>query len=145
MKRTTLHSTKKILITLALIVIGHGYCLSQDYKTGEFEPIITSPAPNITFPQFKGGKQGLNQYLKDNVIVNDSLAEINKEGVVVIDYKINTKNQIIAVSIDERHTTLNEDFHELILNVLRKASPWKSGLQDGKPFIAKLQISFKFD
>jgi len=135
----------KILILFLLLGIAfQNNLLGQDYRNGDFEPVFFSPDPNIIFPQFKGGKSGLNRYLKETIVIPDSLKRFNNKGVAVIHYTINTKRQVIDVSIDKFNTTMNEAFHKLIIGAIKKSTPWKPGLKNGEYFITKLQISFMF-
>lgn len=135
----------RILVVFLLLSTPFFQLRSQDYKKADFEPVISLPVPNMVFPKFKGGKKALDQYLKDNVIVPDSLQKINNEGVIVMRYRVNTNGQITEVTTDKINTTLSESFHKLVLEVMKKAGPWQPGLKNGKPFSAKLEISFNFD
>jgi hypothetical protein len=132
-----------ILIPFILILCSINL-FAQDYINGEFESVATSPVPVIKFPQFKGGKKGLDNFLKDNIIIPESLSDVDRKGVVVIMYKVDTKGQVIEARIDMNNTTLNSAFHEMILQVVKRAKPWKPGTKNSKPFIASLQISFEF-
>jgi hypothetical protein len=128
-----------------LIAVIQGSLFSQNYKTDDFEPVAAAPVPSMVFPQFKGGKAGLDQLLKDTVIVPDSLASINKGGIAVIMYKVNTKGHVTEASIDKINTSMDMAFHGLILNAIKKSGPWKPGVKNDKPFTARLQISFEFN
>ena len=131
------------LIVLLFTIIQTGL-FSQEYKTGDFASVASSPVPSMVFPQFKGGKTGLDEYLKDSIIIPQSLSGINTGGVVVIAYTVNTKSQITKARINKVDTSLDKAFHNLILNALKRSGPWKPGVRNGKPFIANLQISFSF-
>ena len=96
-------------------------------------------------PKFKGGKKGLDQYLKDKVSLPDSLSSINTEGVLVMNYRVGTKNKILDVKVDEKNSTLNSRLHSTITNVLLRSGPWQHGTNNGKPMTTLLEISFRFD
>ena len=117
---------------------------SQTYTEDEFAPVATSPVPSIVFPQFKGGKKGLNDFLKDNVTIPNSLSSIDKSGVIVILYKINSKGDLSVTEIDDNNTTLNPALHSIVIDALKSSGPWLRGTKNGNPFNAQLQISFQF-
>ncbi|WP_420385177.1 hypothetical protein [Roseivirga sp.] len=134
----------RLLIIIPLLVFINPL-FSQDYKTGSFQSIIPSPISTIEFPKFKGGKKGLDQYLKDHVKLPDSTKSINKEGVIVLHYRIGTKNKILEVTVDEKYSTMDRRLHSYITKVLLQSGPWQHGTSNGKPMISTNEISFQFN
>ena len=135
----------RFCVLLLLLTISSAIIKAQDYTNREFEEVIQFPIPVMKAPKFKGGKKGLDQYLKDHVVLPDSLSSINTEGVLVMNYRVGTKNKILDVKVDEKNSTLNSRLHSTITNVLLRSGPWQHGTNNGKPMITLLQISYRFD
>lgn len=118
---------------------------AQDYKNSDFEEVIQFPIPVMKAPKFKGGKKGLDQYLKDHVMLPDSVSSIDKKGVLVLHYRIGTKNKVLDVKVDNKNSTMDSRLYPLITEVLIKSGPWKHGTNNGKPMITLLEISYRFE
>tara|TARA_B100000965_G_C19584906_1_gene755265 strand:- start:645 stop:1070 length:426 start_codon:yes stop_codon:yes gene_type:complete len=127
-----------VLMLLTLPLVG------QSESNQPLSPVIKSPDPNLVFAQFKGGKKGLDEYLKKSVRLPDSLSTVNKEGVIVLHYTVGTNNKVVLVNVVTQHTTLPEVFHPYITKVLLASGPWKCATRKGKPIKSLHEVSFSF-
>lgn len=139
----TLNSLR-LSILIFLLIYSASNLNAQDYTKGKFEEVIQFPIPVMEAPKFKGGKKGLDQYLIDNVKIPDSLSSISMEGVLVMSYRIGTKNQVLDVTVDAKNSTMDSRLHSSITKVLLKSGPWQHGTNNGKPMKTLLEISFRF-
>ena len=87
----------------------------------------------------------MDQYLKDHVILPDSVSSIDKKGVLVLHYRIGTKNKVLDVKVDDKNSTMDSRLYPLITEVLLKSGPWQHGTNNGKPMITLLEISYRFE
>jgi TonB family protein len=79
-------------------------------------------------PKFPGGMSALSAYIFSNLEYPDNAGD--KEGEVILQWKINTKGQVEDVKVLQ---STNSAFDAPAIKVIQQMPEWKPGKQRGKP------------
>ncbi len=143
-------STMIILLTLLLYPLVYGQPIEgvrdtimidglEYYTNGSDTILIIDP-----MPEFPGGKEGLMQYLMENLDYRYSVERDNIQGVVVVAFVVDSTGQTRDVKVEKG---VRRDLDRVAVRLIKKMPPWKPGEQHGKKVNTPmtLPIYFNFD
>jgi TonB family protein len=92
-------------------------------------------------PEFAGGIEGFNQYIKNNLTYPVEARKNNKQGRVIISFIIECDGSVTNVRVERGiDSSLDEEAERVI-----KASPkWKEGVQNGMPVRCAYTVPITF-
>lgn len=107
------------------------------------EPLITTPILDTlnTEPQFPGGKEAFEAYLKANMKYPKRAIEHRIEGRVIFNIEVSAEGEITKVWIFKG---IFPDCDEEAYYLIRKMPKWIPGLKDGKPVAKQTMLPIPF-
>ncbi|NDV96655.1 TonB family protein [Dysgonomonas sp. 521] len=107
------------------------------------EPVIITPILDSlnTDPQFPGGKEALEAYLKANMKYPKRAIEHRIEGRVIFNIEVSAEGEITKVWI---YKGVFPDCDEEAYYLIRKMPKWIPGLKDGKPAAKQIVLPIPF-
>lgn len=93
-------------------------------------------------PQFPGGKEALETYLKTNLRYPKRALEMKIEGRVVLNVRISEIGEISGIRI---FRGLGRDCNDEAVYLVRNMPNWIPGLKDGKPVAMNVVIPIAFE
>lgn len=105
------------------------------------EPIIPVTDSLNTDPQFPGGKEALEAYLKTNMKYPKRAIEHRIEGRVIFNIEVSAEGEITKIWIFKG---IFPDCDEEAFYLIKKMPKWIPGLKDGKPAAKQIMIPIPF-
>jgi len=141
---------KKILIMLAILnstfIFGQNKFATLEAKHN-FRPVLVfGSAPGmekLVWPKYIDGKQGLDEYIKENIGYPEQAREEKIEGIVVLSYSINTEGKVVDIAVSSEsddHKVLQDE----LIRVLKTTGPWIPGTKGDMYTKMKLSLSYAF-
>ena len=143
---------KKILIifSLALATTAMNFSFAQNAAPASAQPSKTNttsqPATKVfttvdEMPQFPGGEQKLNQFLKDNVQYPKEAMDAKKEGKVYVSFVVNETGKITDVKMLQRQAF---GMDQEAMRVVKLMPDWIPGKQNGQPVAVQYTLPIHF-
>ncbi|MFC4870558.1 M56 family metallopeptidase [Negadavirga shengliensis] len=139
-----------VLPCIALLALVFSCEMEEDLNiqgTDEVLALSSTPTKAEVFdvveemPTPKGGMEGWNRYLNDNLVYPTSAKEEGIEGTVYAEFVVDKSGKVRDVSVVrgiDRHLDAEA------LNVLRNSPDWTPGKQQGQPVDVKMRIPIRF-
>lgn len=93
-------------------------------------------------PSYPGGKQKMNQFIKQNLKYPQLSKKYNIGGKVIVDFVIDINGKIVDANIKQ---SVNKEIDNEALRIINSMPKWKPGLQDGIPVKVKYRIPIVFN
>lgn len=144
---------KKIFFAAALTVYGQfGFAQSAPGQPATVEPpaAITGADTGLTFaaidhvPEFPGGKNGLQQFLANNIHYPKKARNRDIEGKVIVKFIVCQDGTLCNEQIVQ---SVGGGCDEEVLRVVKAMPNWTPGMHDGKAVKVyyTLPVNFKLD
>lgn len=108
------------------------------------EPVYTDPDFYFLpeeLPEFPGGTEALEKFLKKNTRYPDSARDAGINGTVYVTFVVNDKGEVTNVEI--AHSP-NQILSDEALRVMKLMPKWKPGKQGGRSVKVPLSVPFAF-
>jgi TonB family protein len=93
-------------------------------------------------PQYKGGKDAMNKYFKDNLKYP---ADGNWQGTIVVDFVIGKDGKVEFADVTEDVDSVSDQiFREEAVRVVKNMPAWIAGRQNGKSVAASYTLPVTF-
>ena len=92
-------------------------------------------------PEFPGGQEALNAYLRENMKYPKRAIELKIEGRVVFNLEISVEGEISKIWI---YKSLYRDCDEEAYYLIKKMPKWKPGMKDGQPAAMRVILPVPF-
>jgi TonB family protein len=145
---------KKIIgLTLLAAISFKAFSQEQSKSKKEPEQNLFKPVGEIDtstvfksldeMPEFKGGQQGLTNYLKSNIVYPGDAKQKNIQGRVVVKFVVCTDGSLCDEQIIK---SVDSSLDKEVLRVVKSMPNWKPGRKQGQNVKAyyTLPVSFKF-
>lgn len=120
---------------------------AQNQSFAEFRQVSNVsflPGKGTTsYPQYKNGKQGLAEYIENEIKYPDVAKNENVHGLVIVEYTIGKDGNVSNVGKAKGSIDSDALVNELI-RVVEKSGPWLPGTVEDKPEKMKLKVSYNF-
>ena len=154
MKKITNNINIKALLALPVLVMflfASCELKAQDtiwYENGEYE-VIEEEWPELIHwieidPEFPGGNDSLNAFIKQNLQYPKSAKEQGIEGTVFVRFVVETDGSVTVFRINQ---DVNEELAAEAIRLVNIMPKWKPGMEGPKPVrvLYTLPIVFKLD
>lgn len=125
---------KFVIVALSCLTL----CLSANAQEAEQDSIFTVVE---VFPTFKGGDDGLFNYIKNNVKYPKEARKKEIQGKVYVSFVVEKDGSITEVYV-------KRGVHELLdaeaVRVVKNMPNWKRGTQGGKPVRVQFMLPISF-
>lgn len=145
LKKTTKLIKMKNLILVFLFVSSltfKGYSQKYDAEVGndgkEKEKVFTIVEK---MPEFPGGRDGMLNYLRKNLVYPEKSKKEGVEGKVIVNFTINKKGEVIDVKIKQ---SVSEDIDATAVKLVEGMPKWKPGTQEGIPVLVSFNLPLNF-
>lgn len=91
--------------------------------------------------RFIDGQEGINQYIRANLVYPEKAKQKKLEGKVVVVYEIDENGKVSDVWIEESSDII---FDDEAMKVIKNMPSWKPAISKGKPIKTKYKISINF-
>ena len=115
---------------------------SEPTKEDSTNESKTSHDPLNTDPQFPGGQNGLDTYLKANLKYPKRAIEYGIEGRVIFDIEVTEEGKIENIRL---YKGIFQDCNEEAFYLIKKMPDWKPALKDGKPIKKRVILPIPFE
>lgn len=96
----------------------------------------------IVQPQYPGGKEGLMQYMMDNLKYPKELEKSGTEGKVFVKYTVSKKGAVENVNI--LRSSGHEAMDQEAIRVVKNMQNWEPGTKDGKKVATEMTLPIVF-
>lgn len=128
----------KIFLSFIIVITFSVTGCSQEPKTVSEEEVFTIVE---NMPDFVGGREGLSEYLKTNIIYPEEAKVNGIQGNVYVNFVVNKEGKLIEVRIIRGvHKLLDAE----ALRVVNAMPKWTPGTQRGKRVAVSYNLPVKF-
>lgn len=92
-------------------------------------------------PTFPGGKEALDKFISTNLIYPQTSKSMGVEGVVNVQFTVNTDGSIGSIKIVRM---VDPDLEQEAIRIVKKMPAWIPADKDGVPVEATAQVSVPF-
>jgi len=92
-------------------------------------------------PEFPGGREGMFNYLRKNLIYPEKSKKEGVEGKVIVNFTINKKGKVIDVKVVQ---SVSDDIDTAAIKLVEDMPKWKPGTQEGIPVLVSFNLPLKF-
>ncbi|WP_296938865.1 energy transducer TonB [uncultured Dysgonomonas sp.] len=116
---------------------------ASEINTGEVAPDVISQSDTLLnrSPQFPGGKDALEAYLKSNLKYPKRAIQMGIEGRVIYNILISEQGEISRIGLFKG---IFRDCNEEAFYLIKKMPKWIPGLKDGKPTPMEVMLPIPF-
>jgi TonB family protein len=162
---------KQIIKLFALVLLVAVSCKNKNYNTmkqvsvnnkvsGDSTALVRKPVPDNfiidstanqangpvymfceTMPEFPGGKNAFNEYLRNKIVYPPRAVTDKIEGRVVVKFIVRSTGEIGDVKVLR---SIREDMDKECLRVMSVMPNWKPGMISGKPVAVSYSVPVRF-
>ena len=92
-------------------------------------------------PEFPGGKQGMLNWLRENVCYPEEARKKKIEGRVIVTFVVNEKGRVVEPTIVRSVDSLLD---KEVLRLIKQMPKWKPGEEKGEPVRVKFTLPVPF-
>lgn len=92
-------------------------------------------------PTFPGGKEALDKFISANLVYPQSSKSMGVEGVVTVQFTVNTDGTIGSIKIVRM---VDPDLEQEAIRIVKKMPAWTPADKDGVPVESTAQVSIPF-
>jgi TonB family protein len=130
----------QIFVSLFLIVCLSINCNAQTNKKSTLKKKEVLEVIEID-PEFPGGEEARQKFLRDNVVYPVEARKNNIQGVVYVDFVIEPDGTVSNIEI---YKSVQKSLDEEAIRVTSLMPKWIPGTQRGKPIRVKYRMPIRF-
>ncbi|MEM6831843.1 MAG: M56 family metallopeptidase [Bacteroidota bacterium] len=96
-------------------------------------------------PEFKGGMEGLMNFMAENTVYPKSAAEADETGKVFVEFVIDEEGNVTNPIVLKEQSVSSTALHTAALETVGKMPAWTPGEQRGRKVKVKLTLPIKFE
>ena len=133
---------KYFFITLFLSTASYTM-MAQGSSTSTIptNPVYMSPVRSSMAPAFDGGIDALSKYLDENLVYPEKARRMGIEGVVHVEYFINTDGSIEDITIVK---SLSPEIDREAIRLVKEMPAWLPARQNNQPVRVKYRLPINF-
>lgn len=137
MKNTTLLFVFTVLFCLNGISQKYEAEVGNDEQS-EKEEVFTIVEQ---MPEFPGGREGMFNYLRKNLVYPEISKKKGVEGKVIINFTVDKKGKVIDVKVKQ---PVSEEIDAAAIKLVKSMPKWKAGTQEGIPVLVSFNLPLNF-
>lgn len=135
---------KKLLLLLTILsVVSLTTTVSAqvEKQNNEENPVCGLPVLS-SLPEFPGGHQNLERYIKNRLHYPKKAKRKNTNGEVVVSFVIQKDGSIGNINILK---SLSDGCDDAVIHLIKKIPKWIPAFEDGRPIEFLYHLSFQFE
>lgn len=139
---------KYLALTCVAMMVGVP-CVAQESESEKKESVAKEVKDDSQkvfevvekMPEFPGGKQGMLNWLRENVCYPEEARKKKIEGRVIVTFVVNEKGRVVEPTIVRSVDPLLD---KEVLRLIKQMPKWKPGEEKGEPVRVKFTLPVPF-